>query len=115
MPRHETPNLDSIHRAAFNGHQSVVRRLITSKAELVKKTDGTDSDALIWASRNGHVVIVALLLRNGSDVNAKGGYFGSALYVACSKGHEKIVRVLLDWGADQPTFLYLLPKILVRS
>ncbi|KAL5364274.1 ankyrin repeat-containing domain protein [Aspergillus floccosus] len=34
------------------------------------------------------------------DVNAQGGCLGNALYAASSKGHEKIVRMLLDRGAD---------------
>jgi ankyrin repeat protein len=34
------------------------------------------------------------------DVNAEGGQCGGALQVASLKGHETIVRLLLDNGAD---------------
>lgn len=36
----------------------------------------------------------------GADVNAQGGYYGSSLEAASSKGHEKVVELLLVAGAD---------------
>ena len=41
-----------------------------------------------------------LLLENGADVNARGGYLGNALYAASSEGHEAIVTLLLARGVD---------------
>ena len=40
-----------------------------------------------------------LLLDKGADVNAEGGEFGNALAAASSRGHEKVVQLLLDNGA----------------
>jgi ankyrin repeat protein len=43
---------------------------------------------------------VKYLLSKGADVNAQGGRYSSALQVASSGGHEKIVELLLGRGAD---------------
>ncbi|KAK0760882.1 LOW QUALITY PROTEIN: hypothetical protein N5P37_005821, partial [Trichoderma harzianum] len=90
-------------------------------------SDMTDIDlecgpALIWAVRNGHENLVKWLLKRGANVNAKSGFgkitpsiirikaqrgasvhFDSgriALHCAASQGHESMVRLLLDNGAD---------------
>jgi ankyrin repeat protein len=56
---------------------------------------------LVWASRNGHDKVVHILLQRGADVNAEGGYYGSALYAASSGGHDEVVQMLLERGADK--------------
>jgi hypothetical protein len=35
-----------------------------------------------------------------ADVNAQGGYYGSALLAASVNGHAKVVQMLMDAGAD---------------
>ena len=37
-----------------------------------------------------------------ADVNAQGGYHGNALQAASSRGHEKVVQMLLGKGAKRP-------------
>ncbi|EMD97625.1 hypothetical protein COCC4DRAFT_34174, partial [Bipolaris maydis ATCC 48331] len=41
-----------------------------------------------------------MLLKNGANVNLKGGMYSNALYAASEGGHEQIVRILLNKGAD---------------
>jgi ankyrin repeat protein len=41
-----------------------------------------------------------ILLKEGADVNAQGGYYGNALQAASAGGHEAIVKLLLEQGAD---------------
>ncbi|RYO97384.1 hypothetical protein DL765_011228 [Monosporascus sp. GIB2] len=40
-----------------------------------------------------------MLLANGANVNAQSGFCGTALQAASSKGHDKIVEMLLAYGA----------------
>jgi ankyrin repeat protein len=44
--------------------------------------------------------VVKLLLDKGADINANGGSFSTALYVASEKGYDAVVKLLLDKGAD---------------
>ena len=39
-------------------------------------------------------------MEKGADVNAQGGWYGNALQAASSEGHEQIVRLLAEKGAD---------------
>ncbi|SLM33828.1 P-loop containing nucleoside triphosphate hydrolase [Lasallia pustulata] len=48
----------------------------------------------------GVTELVQLLLKNGADVNAQGGFYGNALEVASVYGHESVVQLLLKNGAD---------------
>ncbi|EOD43980.1 putative ankyrin repeat protein [Neofusicoccum parvum UCRNP2] len=59
-----------------------------------------DSPGLYYASLEGLVGPVQMLLDKGADVNAQGGYYGNALQVASSRGYEKVVQILLDKEAD---------------
>ena len=39
-------------------------------------------------------------LEKGANINAQGGYFGTALQAACYKGNARLVDLLLKKGAD---------------
>jgi ankyrin repeat protein len=56
--------------------------------------------ALIWAAKEGHEVMVELLIKNGANVNVQGGFYGTALQEACANGDKAVVRLLLEKGAD---------------
>ena len=43
--------------------------------------------------------MVELLVKQGADVNAQGGVYGTALEAASIRGHEK-VELLVKQGAD---------------
>ena len=54
---------------------------------------------LISAAKKGHIGKVQEFLNNGSDPNEL-EYGFSALMFACEAGHEEVVKVLLEGGAD---------------
>ncbi len=56
--------------------------------------------ALILASREGHLEIAKALIANGANVNHQNDYGNTALIEASNKSHLEIVKVLIDAGAD---------------
>jgi ankyrin repeat protein len=56
--------------------------------------------ALMWATRNGHVEIVRLLVESGSDVNAKDKVGLTPLMLAVINGHVELVRILIGAKAN---------------
>ncbi|KAH8882915.1 purine and uridine phosphorylase [Thozetella sp. PMI_491] len=50
--------------------------------------------------RGGHDETVQILLENGADINAQGGYYGNALQAASYGGHVEIIQILVENGAD---------------
>ena len=50
-------------------------------------------------ARNGNTPVARLLIEAGADVNAR-DHWGTPLFHAASRGHDKIVALLLTAGAD---------------
>jgi len=89
----------SLHFAALNGYQSVVRLLLDRGASI----DGTDKDgmtALHFAAQNGHESVVGLLLDRGASIDALNMNNQPPLQEAAWSGHESVVGLLLDRGAS---------------
>lgn len=108
-----------IGSACLLGKRKVVEELLKATPESLTKSDlPLQTPVLHWAALAGDVAIVELLLAHGAQVDARGleleyqdaGGFsadtfgGSAsrtsLQIAARRGHEQVVRVLLDHGAD---------------
>jgi uncharacterized protein len=58
---------------------------------------------LFWASRNGHVKVVSLLIAKGSQVNIATDQGSTPLSTACGFAHEEVVKLLIENGADVNT------------
>ena len=86
--------------ATRNGYIEVVQAL------LERVTDFEDGDflqrSLYKAAENGFEAIVKLLLDKEAlvKVNATGGFHGNALRAASYQGHDKVVEILIDKGAN---------------
>jgi ankyrin repeat protein len=65
----------------------------------VRKVDGDPSPPLCMVARNGNAAVARLLIEAGADVNAMDRW-GTPLFHAASRGHDKIVDLLLAAGAD---------------
>ena len=60
-----------------------------------------DLNEQLWeASRKGDAKAVLGLIAQGADVNAKTHYGANALWLAASKGHADVVKILLKNKAD---------------
>lgn len=58
------------------------------------------SDALVLACRNGHLDVAKLLLAERADVDARGFFGAPAIHWAAIHGHDAVVDLLLENGAD---------------
>lgn len=61
---------------------------------------GIYDNPLQVASRYGNLAIVQTLILAGTDINSKGGKYGTALYAACWGRKVDVARVLLEHHAD---------------
>ncbi|KAL4784046.1 ankyrin repeat-containing domain protein [Aspergillus varians] len=88
------------HAAAFNGHTTVIQKLISEGKENAHQADEIGTTALLWSSWAGQYEASKLLIREGAAVNAVSQRYGTPLLVAALKGHRNIVQLLLENGAD---------------
>ena len=82
--------------AAAEGHESIVRELLSNKADV--NAVSYERYALESAAAKGFGSILTLLLDAGADVNACGAH-GTALQQAAYYGDLDIVKQLLKYGA----------------
>ncbi|NXY87582.1 ANKS6 protein, partial [Alcedo cyanopectus] len=99
-------------QAARFGHLSVAHILLENGADL-NAQNKLGASVLTMASRGGHVSMVKLLLESGAFVDNYDHFNSSVLsssrddlpditplMAAAQHGHEAVVHLLLDWGAD---------------
>ncbi|KAH1486290.1 hypothetical protein KXX06_004266 [Aspergillus fumigatus] len=72
--------------AAENGYEDVIRILVANGGDVNAGCDEDEGNALQAAAMK--------------DPNTKGGMYGFALQAAVEEGHENIIQMLLDNGAD---------------
>ena len=88
-----------LHRAACNGHTTMVDMLLEKGANIeAKDTNGVTP--LYWASHEGHTGTAEALLAKGADIEAKGNDGWTPLCRASHGGHTGTAEALLAKGAD---------------
>ncbi|KAJ2483239.1 phosphate system positive regulatory protein pho81 [Coemansia sp. RSA 2320] len=87
-----------IHYAAINGHRQCIEYLLELGSS-VGIIDDDGSHAFDYAVINGHSECAQRLLQYDKTI-VNGTPDQPALLLACEKGHESIVRMLLDAGAE---------------
>ena len=87
--------LTAMIMAAKSGHDMIVRRLLTNKAN-INATSKSGVTALIMAVSGGHLTVTQTLLRKGADIDCCLEESGmTPLMIACEYGHVDIARTLL--------------------
>ena len=88
-----------IHDAASQGDLEKVKSLLKTNPELVYNKDDNGWTPLHDAAAKGHKDVVALLLANGAEVNAK-KWDRTPLHEAVVNGHKDVAELLLANGAE---------------
>ncbi|BCS28689.1 ankyrin repeat domain-containing protein [Aspergillus puulaauensis] len=73
---------------------------IAEPSSCTSRTDANGTAALIWSSWAGQYNASEPLLKEKADVNVSSPLYGTPLLVASLKEHIKVVKLLLDNGAD---------------
>ena len=95
-----SPSSRSILSISVFGFHAVISDWWTVASVYVEQTNCKGTTPLQLASIGGFIAVIQELTGREADVNAQGGSFGSALYEASYRGHEMVVRLLLEKEAD---------------
>ena len=74
--------------------------MLTQNGADVNAVQEDKRTALHFASKNGYVDVVQVLLQNGADVNAVAVNNWTALHYAVQEAHADVTKVLIQNGAD---------------
>lgn len=93
--RHDLP----LYWACLNGHQEIVKLLVSAKA-VVSLPNCMLSMPLHAAASKGHLAIMEYLIGRNADINAGDLFNSTPLMVAAQGGNLKAIEYLLQRGAD---------------
>ncbi|XP_033216897.1 palmitoyltransferase Hip14 isoform X1 [Belonocnema kinseyi] len=98
QPDSETVTL--LHWAAINNRKEIVKYLI-AKGAIVDAIGGElASTPLHWATRQGHLSTVVILMRAGADPSLRDCEGSSCIHLAAQFGHTAIVAYLVAKGVN---------------
>jgi len=103
-----------LFKAAFKGHDAVVRELLSYPdiENVVQSKIGADMNlsnihgvtplqiAVMHGPRHEHSKCMTLLIKHGADIDKADKHGNTALHSACLKGSVSSVKLLLDANAD---------------
>jgi len=87
-----------LSRAAYKGHESVVKLLIEKGANIDLK-DIYSRTPLLLAAIKGFESVVRLLIEKSAEVDSKDNNDRTILSWAANEGHESVVKLLIEKGA----------------
>jgi len=94
--------------AAREGRITIIKGLLATNMVNINKLSNIDQDCededtatpLFEAAKNGHTVIVRLLLDKGAQPDIPNDNGDCPLKAAAEMGHKEVVKLLIDSGAD---------------
>jgi ankyrin repeat protein len=89
-----------LFHAATYGYVEIAQQLIDKGADVNAGAQAGEVTPLTVAALNGSAPVVALLLSNGAQVNARDASGSTPLTEAVRKGDAEVLRLLLQAGAD---------------
>uniref|UniRef100_A0A2P2I5D9 Palmitoyltransferase n=1 Tax=Hirondellea gigas TaxID=1518452 RepID=A0A2P2I5D9_9CRUS len=98
--RRDNENVTLLHWAAINNRREIVKYYIRKGAVVDAIGGELLSTPLHWATRQGHLGMVVLLIQYGADPNIRDGEGCSCIHLAAQFGHTAIVAYLLARGAN---------------
>jgi hypothetical protein len=66
----------------------------------VNRRDRNGSTAIMHTVWPGHYKALEVLLYSGAEPNVQNNRMNTALHLCCEKGHRRLIRLLIDMGAD---------------
>ena len=93
------PPRASIHRSARQGEIGYIIQHISAGSDVNEVNNNNGQIALHYASMHNHVLIVKLLIDNGSNVNLKDQIGMTSLHLSSLGGHKEAAKMLIDSGA----------------
>ena len=85
---------------AAYGNTNELKVLITRDKSLLKTSDEHGRTLLYLSCKSGFYDMAKMLLRRGADINEIQSCGSTALHAAAYYGHEHVVRLLLEYGAQ---------------
>jgi ankyrin repeat protein len=90
-----------LHKAAKSGQAAMVKLLVDAGADVHAVNQGNDTALHLTVQADNGMQAAQILLAHGADVDAKGsGSMKTPLHFAAFYGKDKMVRMLLNHGAN---------------
>ncbi|HEX7597350.1 MAG TPA: ankyrin repeat domain-containing protein, partial [Polyangia bacterium] len=92
--------MTALFHASHGGHAAIVRELLAHGADPNPVENKYGDSALMRAAQAGHREVVEALLAKHAKVNLANNQKSTALHLTAFNGHDDVVKLLLDHGAD---------------
>ncbi|CAI9743377.1 palmitoyltransferase ZDHHC17-like isoform X1 [Octopus vulgaris] len=93
-------NVSLLHWAAINNRAEIVKYYLEKGAIVDRFGGDLNSTPLHWATRQGHLSMVVILMNYGADASLTDGEGCSCIHLAAQFGHTAIVAYLIAKGQD---------------
>lgn len=96
----DSENVTLLHWAAINNRIEIVKYFLSKAVDVNAIGGDLKSTPLHWATRQGHLKMVVILVQHGADPTISDGEGCNCLHLAAQFGNTSIVAYLLAKGID---------------